>query len=48
MLAVAWGEARAAGVRVALREEMARVVRRVLAITLLLTVFETEWRLPPR
>ena len=45
MLAVAWAEARAAGVRVALREEMARTVRRVLAITKLLAVFDPE--LPP-
>jgi anti-anti-sigma factor len=36
VLAVACGEARAAGVRVALRTEMAHIVRRVLAITMLL------------
>ena len=40
VLATAWREARAAGVRIALRGEMARTVKRVLAITMLSPIFE--------
>jgi anti-anti-sigma factor len=40
VLVPAGREARAAGVRVALREDMIRIVRRVLAITGLLPMFE--------
>ncbi len=39
-LAVGWSEARAAGIRVALCEEMVSIVRRVLAITMLLPLFD--------
>jgi anti-anti-sigma factor len=42
VLAVACGEARAAGIRVALREDMTRMVRRVLAATMLLADFDPE------
>jgi anti-anti-sigma factor len=42
VLAVAYGEARSAGVRVALRNEMAHLVRRVLAITKLLARFDPD------
>ena len=42
VLAVACGEARRAGIRVALHEDMTRMVRRVLAVTMLLCDFEPE------
>ena len=44
----AWREARAAGIRVALCEEMTRAVRRVLALTLLAPVFDPVWPSPHR
>jgi len=42
VLAVACGEARAAGIRLALREDMTRMVRRVLTVTMVLGNFDPE------
>jgi hypothetical protein len=39
-------EARAAGIRLAVREQMRRLVRRVLAVALLLPVFDSVWPSP--
>ena len=46
MLEEAWREAHAAGVRLAIREQMSRLVRRVLAVTLLLPLFDPVWPSP--
>jgi anti-sigma B factor antagonist len=47
-LAVAWRDARAVGVRLALCDEMTPVVRRVLAVTMLSPVFDPVWPSPHR
>ena len=47
-LAVAWRDARAVGVRVALCDELAPLVRRVLAVTMLSPVFDPVWPSPRR
>jgi len=44
-LETGWREARAAGIRVALCDEMPRTVRRVLALTRLLAAFDPVWPL---